>query len=246
MKAIGRPAVALALTVALAGPAPARPRLGFEAGSDLSSILFTTDPLDLEPVWKVGYHGTVVARGSLAPRLGWVTGIGYRHRLSGDRMTLELWSSDGIPPDPELLSRWTTTYEWDFDQLVIPVRFEWHPWPRSGARLVVGGEAAYLMRARERIARLESADHGLGSAVRARPQAATANIFERNDQWMDMTDSLERLWGSAAGGIGWDIPSGEHSLAVDLRYVHGVHDVFQSSLMSGAVRSVELSLGYRY
>lgn len=229
----------------LAGPAHARPRFGFEAGPDLFSLSLTDDPLGLEPTRKVGYHGTLVARGSLASRLGLVVGIGYRHLLCAEKMTLEIWSSDGIPPDPELVARGTSTFDWDFDQVVFPVRIELHPWPRSGARLAVGGEAAYLMRARQRMSRAELISFATGSSARQRPSSATANIFERYDDWMDVTERHERLWGSLVGGVGWDFPRGEHSLGVELRFVQGVHDVFQSSEMAGSVRSFELSLGYR-
>jgi hypothetical protein len=251
MIAVRRTAVAwVAMFIVLAGvsttPTHALPRLGFEVGPELSSLRFSDDPLELEPTWKVGYHGTVLARSPLGSRLELVTGIGYRHLLCGERMTLEPWFSDGIPPDPELLMRGTSTFDWDFDQLVLPARIEWRPWPRSGARLEVGGEAAYLMRARERMSRVELVDFAAGASARQRPASATATIFERYDLWRDVTDRHERLWGSVAGGVGWDFPWGEHSLGLDLRYVQGVHDVLRSSELAGSARSLELSLGYRH
>lgn len=230
----------------VASPASASPRLGLEVGPDCTSFDISGSLLPVEREWMVGYHGTVTARGSLTPHLGLVAGLGYRHLRSGDRMTIDLWVSDGIPPDPDRVAFGRFGVDHDFDQVVLPAALEWRLAPDAGLRFTSGIEAAYLMRARDRGVASDASGPTPYGASRQRPLSATANIFERLDQWREATDAYERLWGSASAGVGYDLPWGGHALSLDARFVQSLHDVLKSGSTTRHLQSVQLSAGVRY
>jgi hypothetical protein len=226
--------MALAMIVALPGSGafPARaegwvPRFGLEAGADLARMSPSDDLVRTSEHWTAGGVAGLLAEWGPAP--AWSIGVAPRwERLVGRSTGAITLAPDRFDFDHRIL----------FDRIAIPARVVWLPFGR-GLMLEAGGGAAWIARAR-RDARFS----GRPTVTGTRPATPAATIFEGIGTFSDddVTHLFHRWDAALGGGIGWEVPFGDHRLRLQARYQHGLVDLARDGNAT-RLRSAEVTAG---